>query len=94
MAEIFLCLNYFSGIMQSRNGNIAYMSKLLVFRGGEGLSGKERTKKILNNLLRHLAMEKYDCVRVPFILMASDLDFTLGETEEIQSIFLQPMVSK
>jgi hypothetical protein len=39
-------------------------------------------KKILNSLLRHLAMEKYDGVRDPFMLMESYLDFTLRENEE------------
>jgi len=34
VAEKFLCRNYVNGIMQSRNGNIAYMGKLLVFPGG------------------------------------------------------------
>jgi len=47
MAEIFLCLNYVNGIMQIRNGNVAYMSKLLVFPGGGGgpyLEGKKKKK--------------------------------------------------
>jgi hypothetical protein len=54
-----------------------------VSRGAGGDQfGKERTKKILKRLLRHLAMEKYDCVSDPFMVMASELDFTLRENEE------------
>jgi len=58
--------------------------EVLVGGGGGGgvLSGKERIKTILNSLLLHLAMEKYDSVRDPFMLMESDLDFTLRENEE------------
>jgi hypothetical protein len=45
MAEIFLCFHYINGIMQGLNRNIAYTSKLLVFREGGGGIWKRMNKE-------------------------------------------------